>query len=377
VGSRRLLVAVLLGLSVLFVIPAFTHGYIYPTGGDDTAAHLAYFKVMDAQGPNYWGQYLVGKMVNALPFDPVTTFSIFNYAAFVLVIWSVGLATTLVVNPAGGIMAAILVVFGSRVALDQFWSGAIFNLINLGIIFPWLLLCLHNLRKGFGWAIGAGAGGMAFTLFHTDGMYVFALIPVVVACEIWHSKLGRLAQYRFSLYLLALSAVLMAGFLLMPKLYSERLLADAVILVAILIASVVANLHSPLLTLAVIVCAVVAVPNVSLWLQDNSAVKQADKAAIGYLQSQPAGTFSASPEVAEPIYSLFISRKFVSKGYGDYSIVRSVPMTCQSDPKSEWFKNGNRVGYTTLGYTELARFDFGEKDGTTGKPIVVTVYRRK
>jgi hypothetical protein len=67
--SKYILVLVLFIMSVLIVIPPIRYHYIYPTAGDDTASHLIYFHDMDTMTPLYGGQYLVGELVNALPFD--------------------------------------------------------------------------------------------------------------------------------------------------------------------------------------------------------------------------------------------------------------------------------------------------------------------
>ncbi len=378
--KSKLLLFVLSGLSVLFVAPAFVHGYIYPTGGDDTAAHLLYFQNIDTQSPLYWGQFLVGKLVNVLPFDPVASFSVFNYAGFVLMMVTVGLTTAAAVNPMAGILAAIIVGFGNIIAINQFWSGTIFGLVNVGIFLPLLLLAWHKRRRA--WLIVGGVIGIIFAVFHPSGLYLLGLIPVVLFYEVLRSR-GRLWltgwwrelwQNRFLMCLGGLILALAFACLLdMAKPNSARILADTVILLGVFVAGVLAMLpltikgaFSSILAVAVLV---MSLPNIILWWNDNSAIKPADKSAIAYLDAMPGQSFSAGAEVAQSVYGLYLQKRFVDVG-GDYLIRRSKPQTCGSDLASEWFRNSSRLGISLTGYTEIARFTDADK-------IVVTLYERR
>ncbi len=373
--SWRTLVAVLLGLSVLFVAPAFIHGYIYPTGGDDTASHLIYFQNMDTQNALYWGQWLAGKLVNGLPFDSVATFSVFNYAAFVLMIWAIGISLALSVNWFAGVLAAILVTFGIRIALDQFWSGAIFNLINVGILLPLFLLCLHKKRNGGNrfWLLGMLIFGGMFGAVHPTGLYMLALIPFILAYEIFRAKVLKREVWgnRYLVYIGGLIVAIGFAFALdLAHPNSERLLADMVLLIAVLAAGILASLpmRKPFPVLIVILLCLWSIPNISLWFQDNSAVKEADKAVITYLNGLSGKTYTASPEVAEQVYCLFLNKQFVN-GKADYAVVRSVSMTCGSDSESQWFRNAERIGFAPVGYNKIAEF------GNYGV-VVISLYEK-
>jgi hypothetical protein len=113
-------------------------------------------------------------------------------------------------------------------------------------------------------------------------------------------------------------------------------------------------------------------------MQNNSAVKEADKEAIAYLNSSIGQNYTADPNVSEDIYNLFVNKYFVDDVGADYVVVRTVPMTPMSDPDSFYFNNQDRtpkVDYMSdYGYKLLKEYDNGEKDRLTGASIVVQVY---
>ncbi len=152
---RRLLV-VLVVLSVLIVMPPIIHHYIYPSWGGDSAEHLIYFHNMGVgfpiiriwdvveNPPLYYGQYVVGKLMNALPFDMNFSFLWFNYIVFIMVVWAIGLTAYYAVNPLAGILASILASFGCIKTIGLFVGGNIFDLMGIGLLLPLVLLCLES-----------------------------------------------------------------------------------------------------------------------------------------------------------------------------------------------------------------------------------------
>lgn len=70
----KILVLVLIVISVVVALPPIMYDYIYPSWGGDSAEHMIYFENMNRLQPIYYGQYLVGKLLNALPFDITVSF---------------------------------------------------------------------------------------------------------------------------------------------------------------------------------------------------------------------------------------------------------------------------------------------------------------
>jgi MFS family permease len=387
--DKWLLFIILTILSILIVLPAFIHGYIYPNTSDDTAFHLAYFRNMDIQSFLYYGQYLVGKLVNALPFNPATTFLWFNYIAFILVVWAIGISVSLAVGCLVGVVATILAIFGITASLQLFQSGMIFDLIGIGILLPLLLLCLHNIRRNIGWKFGFVFALISFAFFHLNGLYLLALIPIVIVYEIIRDKVAKrlneglsyIWNNRFLVYLLGLVAALFFAYVFrLGGENSGRLIFDLMIPLIIFVVAVLfrlllfneRNLRYVFVLLAFIIC----IPNFFTWFHDNSAVKEVDKQAITYLNSLPDGTYTASPQVTELIYELFVDKQFIEDVSADYAVVRNVPMTFTSDPENINFKNQDRMALSMNGFQLEKQFNDGGIDPKTNQQITVSVFKK-
>jgi hypothetical protein len=391
---KYMLFATLIILTVLVVIPPLRYQYVYSTGGDDTAWHLIYFNDMNYNTayvpghPLYLGQYLAGKLVNSLPFNPVSSFNVFHFVILVLSIWVIGITMWLSVSPLAGVLSS-LILFGKTYLLELFHWGQIFDIVNIAIILPLALLCLHNMNKNIAWKVCAVFGLVLFASFHVNGLYILALMPIILGYEILTVYLSKKYKYRESKMksykVIAYSGLLCLGLVAMYTLgVSEepmRLMMDASILFAIFIGGLFGKyLHkrSWIIAGAVVALAVtVAVQPLKEWQQNNSAIKNADKEAIAYLNSLSGQTYSTSSTINEHVYSLFVNKKY-SKSLGDYLVDRSTPETPQSDSRSPYYINEDKENIVnnavSSGYKPLKTFDSGEIDNTLAIPIIITVY---
>ncbi len=384
----KTLIIILAILSIIIILPPIMYHQVYPTAGDDTASHLRYFKNIDSHASLYWGRYIVGKMINALPFDPNISFLWFNYISSAVMLCVIGICVSLAVSPFAGSLASMLV-FGLSSATGLFYCGTIFDLIGIGILLPISLLCLHNRKKGIGWIIGAIISLASFTFFHANGKYILLLLPIVVVYEIvrWYffkklnGEFTDLLGNRYFMYMSPLVIVLLIGYMLdIVYPYSFRLYYDALILTMIVLGGFLGTievLKKGLVRYAVIaVLVLLSLPILSGWLQNNSAIRNADKEAIAYLNSLSGRTCAVSYKISEDIYGLFLNKQFVEIIPADYAVVRSVPMTPRSDIGSPAFVNQDRYesSENVYGYHLLREFNYGEKDRTTNLPIVVKVY---
>lgn len=388
-------------LSVLVIMPPLVHHYIYPSWGGDSAEHLMYFHNMDSgfplinyfgeliEPPLYYGEYFTGSFLNALPMDINVSFLWFNYIAFILVIWAIGLCTAFAVNPLAGILASILASFGCLQTVGLFVGGTIFDLIGIGLLLPIVLLCLHNWGEGIGWKVFAIMSLVTFMFCHANGKYVFALMPIATIYEIVRERVSRILtgvvrdiwSNRYLMFMIGLIMALIAGFAVgIVQSLSVRLITDAMILLMIVIASILTLIPFPkkVITQYALIILVIgtSIPNVCLWFQDNNVIKEADKQAFTYLNSVQDSTVLAF--VSQDIYQLFVKQRFAESTTdmdSDYIVARSIPMAF-------------REGYSPMdlillkqledvyGYKLVKKFDYDEKEYLTGEDIVVDIYGR-
>lgn len=372
-------------LSVLIIMPPIVHHYIYPSWGGDSAEHLIYFHNMNSRMPLYYGQYVVGQVLNALPIDMNISFLWFNYIAFIMVVWAIGLSTSYAVNYLAGILASILASFGCIKTVGLFVGGMVFNLIGIGLLLPIVLLCLHKRKTGGDWMIFSIISLIAFAFCHANGMYIFALVLIMVIYEKVKSQvsvafdglLKDIWDNRYLMYMIGLIIVLLIGFAIgMSKSNAVRLFTDAMILAMIVISGIAAlapiSKKRFVQYMLVFMAIGISIPNVCLWFQDNNVVKSADKEAFAYLNDLPAVTISAV--VSQDIYQLFVKQQFVKGVEADYIVVRSIPMAFRKGYSQDDLNLVNSLG--GYGYKLAREFDCGEKEYLTGENIVVDIYER-
>lgn len=172
---------------VVIVLPPLVHSYVYPNIGDDSAGYLAIFDSMQrgiikpqVQYLAYWVigyplAFLGG--VSGIDIDPL--FLWFNYAALIGVGITLYFVVSRLVNRLAGWLAVALVLFCAQGVFFQFYYGQVFNLINIGIILPWLVFfAVKYFIEGGKWWLGLAVLFVAlYGSFHTSGIY----LPVMAA----------------------------------------------------------------------------------------------------------------------------------------------------------------------------------------------------
>ena len=396
---KLIIIPCLLVFIILILLPPIIHGYIYPTAGDDTASHLIYFKNIDTQKPLYYGQYVVGKLINLLPFNPTITFLWFNFAILILIILTIGLVVGYCVNYLAGLLAVILV-FGASQLLNLFYYGTIFDLMGIGIILPIALLCLYKRKENIGWMIGAIISLIAFAFFHKNGLYILAFIPIIMWYEIMRRIISqrlagiyrRIWNNRLIMYigLMVVALVILYGLslIILPIRNAMtdpmRIMRDASILFIIVVSGILGYWFlrkAKLLKYGIVALAIIiSIPSCIEWMQNNSAIKDVDKEAIAYLNGLNGQIYTTSAQVAQDIYGLYVNKKIGDTAEANYAVIRTTPMTLKSDPTSDGFENQDRLviqyELNAYGYKLINKMDCGEKDRITGNPIIISVYAR-
>jgi hypothetical protein len=398
----KIVFVVLLILTVLLILPPIIHGYIYPDSGDDSGVHLNYFRNMDlhppltlsylikmqGNSPLYWGEWIVGKLINLLPFNKPITYVYFEYFCIILATWVIGITVTKTVNQFAGIVASILGSFGSIALIDMLWCGIIFDLIGIAIILPLLVFYWYKTKKNPYWLFVLIPLSCLFIVFHKNGLAFIPLMLIIVAHELvvrkYKSKLPDILKNSYIVPIAGLIIAYFIGYKLnIISHNSERLLGDALVLLPIVVAGLVGSirfLNKKTLRYGVALIVIVfALPNLISWMQYNSAVKQVDKLAIQYLNGLGDKTYALSPESSNDIFSLYTGKEYVNEGRADYYIYRSVPMTNHCDPTFFEYKNKDYITFpdyvdSNKALKRVCMLDCGEKDNK-GNSITIDIFK--
>ncbi len=182
-GRRKVIVIIaLLIFSAIVLAPPIVHGYVYPNVGDDTANHMSVFDTVKIGAPvpklSNYAYYIVGYPLDAVSrvfqVDKDTLFLWFNFLALIGVGMTLCFVFTRLVGLTAGLLALVLPIFSSFGFLLLFYSGVIFHIINVGIIFPlaWYATVRWLVTKKIRYAFGAVILTALFAVFHTTGIYL-------------------------------------------------------------------------------------------------------------------------------------------------------------------------------------------------------------
>ena len=184
----RWLLLVLFLLVVL--LPPALHGYTYPSVGDDAAAHLENMdRIRAGEEPimSYWGTAIVGYplvwVAEALNLSNDTVYVWWSYAMVALAGVVMYLVVSSIVNRWAGITAAGLVLFGTQGLMYLFNYGVMFDIVNMAVILPVALWLSVKWLKYGGWGYGIGAvlAFCLFSVFHTSGEYLIYVSALLLA----------------------------------------------------------------------------------------------------------------------------------------------------------------------------------------------------
>lgn len=180
-GSKKIAIIftlVLFGV-IIFLSPAL-HKETYLVINNDTAAHLSMFEAMKNGSTDslYLGQTITGyaliwlEKVTGVSLQ--TSFMWFNFAALFFSGVSVAVMVTFITkNKLAGALSALIIVFGIGSTMHLFYSGTIFNVIEVLIILPVLLVLVYIAVKS------------------RKVKWVFVIVPVAVLAFFFHPSLGE------------------------------------------------------------------------------------------------------------------------------------------------------------------------------------------
>jgi len=225
--SKWLLIIALVAFTAVIFLPPIVQGYVYPNIGDDTATHMNAFDKIIVGNPiprvNYYGYYIVGYPLDVLSrvFDvnKDTLFFWFNYLALFGVGVSLFYIFRNLMGTTAGVLALFLPVFVSYGVLLLFYSGVIFNIINIGIILPFA--CFFSIKwilnHQWYYAVASLCLWALFAVFHPTGLYLLFIGIVSIIAFVIYSRWKRvhiLKRYRYimiAIVCLGLSLPLWSG----------------------------------------------------------------------------------------------------------------------------------------------------------------------
>lgn len=181
-------------LAAVVFIPPAAHHYVYPSGGDDTARHLAvidriefgqFSYLADDDYHRYGGQTLVGWLRDLSGVDTDTFFLWFHFG----VLFLMGLVVYAVVlklahSQVGAALAAALALFGGAGTMILSGCGTVFNLLALYVFGLPALLALAYWLAGKGKLYGLLALlGFAWcgVMHSVTAVYMAVAVPLALA----------------------------------------------------------------------------------------------------------------------------------------------------------------------------------------------------
>ena len=198
--QKLITIGALLLFSVVIFLPPTLYGYVYPNVGDDAAGHLVVLDaIKDGSTPRfaYIAHVVIGyplvwiSNLFDISIDPV--FLWFNFTALALVGISLYFVVSRLVNKQAGWLALALTLFGAQGILFQFYFGQIFNLINMGIILPWLLYftARYLMDKKISQLVLVIVFAGLFGSFHTSGIYLPFIAGSTVVVYVIYSRVKK------------------------------------------------------------------------------------------------------------------------------------------------------------------------------------------
>jgi hypothetical protein len=374
---KKIVIPIVLVIFTLIIfLPPIIYGYIYPNNSDDTALHIRLFEAIQQSGNSgviqYWGQNIVGYPLvwfsNLTHISVSLLFMWFNF----IVLWLVGMMTFLLlktINWQSGLIGMFIVTFCTSSTLNLFDTGAIYDLATVGVIAPFFLLCVVKFigNKKWWWAFLAVILLVFSIMFHSMViMYIIGAktvepIPSIIAYAF--TLLGEmmtifgilgifiLIYKNRSIKLDSKNITLLVGFILLivglsvcaftaltsyPYRFAIDLAIVSSLFIAFLWGLVLKNLkYKYLLVIIAVIVLLGSYSNINTYFHNNSAIKEADKQAIAYLNTLDGKYFSCSPQIAAWLYERYTDKRY-KKDTLPY-ISRNEPMTYKTTEGSPYY----------------------------------------
>ena len=204
--KKLYLAIILIVFAAIIFIPPIVKDYSYPTLGQDTAWHLIVFDGIKIGQPipsyieysgqvRYFSYYIIGYPLDILHntsgLSKDVLFLWFNYVTLFAMGLSLFFIFSKLFNIYVGMIALVIPIFTSYSTLLLYYSGAIFNVISIGILLPFICyFVVKSLTTGEKrYWVGSIIAGLIFAVFHSTGIYLpFFVIAGVIAYILYRKK---------------------------------------------------------------------------------------------------------------------------------------------------------------------------------------------
>ena len=298
-----------------------------------------------------------------------TLFMWFNFISVIAVGIILYFVIKSMVGWVAGLVSLAFLVFCVPSLLTIFGNGEIYDLITLGILMPLFLLCLvKSIVNKKWWLVGISLVLFIFCVgFHTIGIFSNNLtgvvnnlpsigwffigmlgIPTIIFTLLmaggilfYKKEIKINKDVKIALILLGILAVaLVIGTFTNITNFGDRFgleLPFVLGFIAILLFGVLWSNENArtLLMFSGLIILMGAVPMLMGYLSPSSAISDADKQAIAYVNRLDGQYYSCSSEIAPWIYNQFLNKKY-REGALPY-ISRSEPMTWGTNPNCKYF----------------------------------------
>ncbi len=242
IKEYKYFILTMLILAIVIMLPPLLYRETYLVINNDTAAHLAVFEVMKSGTANYLylGQMLTGWLMVGIEsifgIDISISFMWFNFTVLFLAGMSVAIMVVVITNSKlAGIISAFLITFGTSSTMHLFYSGTIFNIIEILIIFPILisLVYLAMIKRKTQWLFAIMPIGILLFFFHPSlGMGVFLLFEKSSNPEVITTPISSLLLFFGIVNLLVLA---LCGIAIKTRNNKEKIKVETKIIMAFLL----------------------------------------------------------------------------------------------------------------------------------------------
>ena len=193
---RNIIVAAcFLAYTLIIILPPLIYHYVYPNLNDDFATNVYYLSNQNLWMLTYYSYIYIGyplRWIHALSNIPYyQLYMWFSYAVLVGVGYCWYFVLSKLVDYKAGLIALALSFFCAMGLVTQFASGNMFDMMNIGIVLPFLIyftIKWYQERQRYQLVLSLVLA-FIFSNFHYNGIY---LSPIVAACLVLY--------YGYSLY---------------------------------------------------------------------------------------------------------------------------------------------------------------------------------
>jgi hypothetical protein len=219
--KRLITLGCFLVLSLVSIIPAIVHQYIYPNPSEDTANNMTFIIQMangtlPSSGFRYWGYAVIGYPLYYLSefihVEFTLVFTWFHVVLPIIIGGTLYFVFSRLINWTAGLLAMVIPLFVSGATVYYIYQGILFNLINITILYPLLFYFVIKWlteHKTY-YVVLSILFSFIVSTFHSSGIYLpfLGLLAIIIYAfyGIWFKK-----KFNKSVLWIGISIVVLGG----------------------------------------------------------------------------------------------------------------------------------------------------------------------